>query len=300
MKTVFLFVDGLGLGGENPSTNPCLGPGIRVLSVFDTGERINPISFGGVCVATDACLGVDGIPQSATGQSTLFTGVNGAGLLGFHLKGFPNDPLRQVLKENSILRRLRDAGRRPVFLNAYRPLFFKLKEKTRWRLSSTTVANLAAGLPFRTIDDLRARMALYHDFTNRLLIAHGFDVPVFQPDEAARILAAALECHDFVLYEYFLTDRAGHTRDWTKAHPILLHLDRFVETVLGAVDLSETLVLLSSDHGNIEDLGTSDHTRNPVPTFLWGRHARSLAGTITSIADVTPAIVNAFGMEPSP
>jgi len=300
MKTVLLFIDGLGLGRSDPDTNPCLGQGIQLLSVIEDGRTVRPIGRGGFCVSTDACLGVEGLPQSATGQATLFSGVNGAEIIGGHLKGFPNEPLRQLLRRRSLLKQLKESGFRPAFVNAYRPLFFKLKEKTQWRLSATTVVNLAAGLPFFSTDDLAAGLSLYHDFTNSFLIKHGFDLPLRTPEAAGKILARLAAQYDFVLYEYFLTDRAGHTRDMTKAYPILLQYDRFLRTVLDNVDLNETLVVSTSDHGNVEDLSVETHTRNPVPTMLWGREALILAERIRSLADVAPAILNAFGLAGEP
>ena len=299
-NVIFLFVDGLGLGGPDPVTNPCLGKDIRLLSFHEDGQSVRRIGHDGFLAATDALLGVEGLPQSATGQTTLFTGMNCARLIRSHLKGFPNEALRQVLREKSVLKRLKEAGRRPAFVNAYRPLFFRLSEKMKWRLSATTATNLAADLPFCTYDDLLDGIALYHDFTNSFLIAKGFEAPKRTPEEAGRILAGLSKEYDFILYEYFLTDRAGHTKDMAKAYPILLQYDRFLRTVLDNVDPEETLVLLTSDHGNIEDLSVETHTANRVPTLLWGRKAEELSRNIRSLADVTPAVLEAFDiLEPA-
>ena len=65
MKVVFLFVDGVGLrppAADNP-VNPEVCPTLcRLIEKY--GKPV------------DARLGVEGIPQSATGQATMFTGVN--------------------------------------------------------------------------------------------------------------------------------------------------------------------------------------------------------------------------------
>jgi 2,3-bisphosphoglycerate-independent phosphoglycerate mutase len=201
-----------------------------------------------------------------------------------------------VLKEHSILKKLKEAGLKPAFVNAYRPLFFKLKPKTQWRLSATTVANLAADLPFRTMEDLAAGNSLYHDFTNSFLLKYGFNLPLLTPVQAGSILAGlSLGC-DFTMYEYFLTDRAGHTRDMLKAYPIVLQFDRFLGALLDGIDLDRTLVILAGDHGNVEDLSVAGHTMNRVPVMLWGKDAGILAPKIHSLTDVAPVILRAFGI----
>src|SRR5881394_3181591 len=58
------------------------------------------------------------------------------------------------------------------------------------------------------------------------------------------------------------------------------------------MDLANTHVILTSDHGNIEDLSVRNHTLNPVPTIVWGRHRTRIAPRIRSLTDITPAIVD--------
>jgi len=52
------------------------------------------------------------------------------------------------------------------------------------------------------------------------------------------------------------------------------------------VDLSKNLVILTSDHGNLEDLSVKTHTRNPVPTLLWGLGAADAASRIRNLCDI--------------
>ncbi|MDO9170716.1 MAG: hypothetical protein Q7W29_02680, partial [bacterium] len=54
----------------------------------------------------------------------------------------------------------------------------------------------------------------------------------------------------------------------------------------------ETLVLLTSDHGNLEDLSTRSHTRNPVPLLAWGPGAATLLARCTRLDEVTPALLS--------
>jgi hypothetical protein len=243
-------------------------------------------------VPADACLGVEGLPQSASGQTALLTGVNASKMLGRHLPGYPNEILRNVLRENSVFKRLTEAGLRAAFANAYRPLFFKLKETTRWRLSATTVSMLSAGLPFFSTDQLGEDKCLYHDFTNEALIARGIDAPRRTPDQAGRVLKKISDSYDFTLFEYFMTDRAGHSRDMETALAELRKLDAFVTSLLESIDTENTLLLLASDHGNIEDLSTRRHTLNPVPAIIIGNpdHRAQFSAGLSSLSDIAPAI----------
>jgi hypothetical protein len=246
---------------------------------------------GGWCGPAEATLGVSGLPQSATGQTTLFTGANGAALLGRHLPGFPNAELRGLLAGKSVLKQVRETGLNPVFLNAYRPRFFELDEETKWKLSATTVGTLAAGLDFFDFDDLAARRTLYHDITNET-IDPKFNIPRFSLEEASQIVVRAASEYDFVLFEYFMTDRIGHTMDLVAAQAQILKLECFIRNILDAVDLDETLVLVASDHGNIEDMSVKTHTRNPAITCAWGRGSEDFIHCVHSLEDITPAVMD--------
>jgi 2,3-bisphosphoglycerate-independent phosphoglycerate mutase len=294
MKIIFLFIDGLGLGGSDPAVNPCMDASLGLLRFSEDGKSTQKDPHGGVMVPADACLGVEGLPQSASGQTALLTGVNAPMLLGRHLPGYPNEMLRKILRDDSLFKRITETGRRAAFANAYRPLFFRLKEATRWRLSATTVATLAAGLPFFSTDRLPEDRCLYHDLTNEALIERGFDVPRRTPAQAGKVLKRIADSYDFILFEYFLTDRAGHGRDRRIALCEMQKLDAFVTSLLDSVNPEDTLLLLTSDHGNIEDLSVKTHTRNRVPVFAWGKGKERIAAEVRTIQDVTPAILRLF------
>ncbi len=72
---------------------------------------------------------------------------------------------------------------------------------------------------------------------------------------------------------------------------VLGELARFVRAVLARLDLARTTVILTSDHGNVEDLSTRNHTLNPVPTLAWGPARERVARSVRTLADITPAIV---------
>ncbi len=289
MAVLLIFVDGLGIGTRGPH-NPLdrlSAEEAEPIAIFRDEEP--RLSHGGVLVRTDACLGIKGRPQSASGQTTILTGVNAPAALGCHKQGFPNEALRDIIREHSIFLQLRRAGIEPnAFANAYTQRFFDARP--RW-VSATTVAVESAGISFRRIDDLRAGRALYHDFTNRLLIEVGEDVAERTPEEAADVLAGVTAEHRFTLYEYFITDRVGHSQDVTGALEVLTGLARFVRAVIARVDLASTTVVLTSDHGNVEDLSFRNHTLSPVPTIAWGARREMIKSRVRTLADITPAIV---------
>jgi 2,3-bisphosphoglycerate-independent phosphoglycerate mutase len=290
MSVLLLFIDGLGLGEDDPGKNPVARARLGRLRLYrdqpapDAAARVVP---------TDACLGVPGLPQSATGQTTILTGLNAAAAVGRHINGPCTKSLAALLDGHSLFSRVKAAGGDATFANAYTPEF--LANLPRF-LSVSTVATLRAGLRFRTLDDLDRGDALFHDFTNRLLPERGYSLPTVTPREAGRRLARLAQAHTFTMYEHFLTDRAGHAQDMARGVEILEDLEAFLDAVLSSIDFSTSLVVLASDHGNLEDLSTNRHTRNRVPTLLWGDGAEHAAAAIADISHIAPAILRHLGM----
>lgn len=287
-SVLLFFIDGLGIG-ERAETNPLsLIENVEPLAYF---VNENPkIIFDGVLIPTDPRLGVAGRPQSASGQTTILTGINAAQLLGNHKQGFPNQILRDVIAEHSIFRQLKHRGiERLLFANAYTPRFFN--ETPRWK-SATTCAVEAADLQFRRLPDLVGRKAVFHDFSNESLREMNFDVPLFSPTKAAEILARLASENQFVLYEYFITDKIGHAQNFEQAAERLPALAALLREILRLVDFETTTVIMTSDHGNIEDLSVRQHTLNDVPTVVWGRQAAEISRTIKDLTDITPAILD--------
>ncbi len=287
MSVLLFFIDGLGIGSRG-SHNPLDGLArAEPLAIF-SDEDLTTI-HDGLIVPTDARLGVEGRPQSASGQTTILTGINVPAQLGYHKQGFPNSAMIEILRKHSIFLQLTRAGVAPItFANTYTQKFFD--ERPRW-VSATTAAMEAANVPFRKVVDLKAGRAVYHDFTNASLIERDEDVDLRTPEEAARVLATVVAENRFTLYEYFLTDKAGHAQDIARAQTVLRDLASMIRELLKLIDLNRTSVILTSDHGNIEDLSTRNHTLNQVPTIVWGAHRKTIASRIKTLADITPAIL---------
>src|SRR5690349_7719944 len=208
-SVLLFFIDGLGIGTRGPHNPLDNLPAATPLAVFQN-EPVETF-LDAVVVRTDPRLGIAGRPQSASGQTTILTGVNAPAAVGYHKQGFPNKALLEIIGEHSIFRQLKQAGVEPItFANAYTSRFFD--ERPRW-VSATTAAVEAAGLSFRTVEDVRNNAAVFMDYTNRILIERGEDVSLRSEHDAARVLANIVNENCFTLYEYFITDKVGHAQD---------------------------------------------------------------------------------------
>jgi hypothetical protein len=293
-RVLFLFLDGVGIGPRDAGINPFARANLPVLSAllgglpFSDAPRLE--GERALVMPLDANLDVDGMPQSGTGQTTLFTGLNAAALLGEHYGPYPDERLGTLLGYN-IFHRLLELDRTVMFANAYPPIFFDRIARGTDRRSATAQAVGAANVPYRTADHLRQGRAVSASLTNERW-PHPDDLPpIITPREAGHNLEKLSREYDFTLFEFFLTDVAGHRPARLSAVTILERIDEFLGGILAEFDLDDGLLLITSDHGNIEDSSTRRHTRNPVPAIIAGAQRQRLAARLSSLADVTPAIV---------
>ena len=299
-----LFLDGVGLGVEDPSVKPLFAARMPALRSLFGGElpslARSRISSGAATVLPlDATLGVPGFPQSGTGQTSLFTGVNGAAVAGKHFGPHPYSTLKPVIAERNIFRRLREGGKSPLFANAFPQRFFDYLGSHRARMTVTTLSATTSGLPLLLAEDLARGRAVSADITNAGWLALGYpDIAVIPPAEAGKRLSVLSREHDFVLFEYWKTDFAGHAMDPREAVNVLETFDAMLGGILDSLDADGTLLLITSDHGNIEDLTTKTHTCNPVPLVLYGAGASSCARRFDADAGltaVTPVLLGYIG-----
>jgi hypothetical protein len=306
VSVLFLFVDGVGLapvGPDNPLSDAPMPAIHAVLNGALTIERAGAASRA-LLRPLDATMGVAGLPQSGTGQTALLTGINAAAIHGRHQPHFPPVALRSLLVERSIFRRLTEAGRRVAFANAFGMRYWEALAARRLRRSASVIAAEGAGVRFRSDHDLRAGSALTWDITGETIRAGGGDAPVVAARAAGARLARLAAQYDFVFFETFLTDLAGHGRLAHLAAPdrpplaiveqVHMAMERVDGMITGALDAmrpGDTLVL-ASDHGNIESLSSSSHTRNPVPLLVVGP-AASWFAHLVSIVEVADAVVAA-------
>jgi phosphopentomutase len=111
---------------------------------------------------------------------------------------------------------------------------------------------------------------------------------------AARTLAQAASELDLALFETFLTDKAGHAQDMAWARAEIVRLERFLAELLEAVDLRSQIVVVTSDHGNLEDLSTPSHTRARVPVLAAGPGSDAFVASVRSLRDFAPAMLQAL------
>lgn len=293
-RVLLFFIDGVGVGPDDPDVNLLASGAFPSLGLTEGRAPRASVGTAALAHGLDPSMGVPGLPQSATGQTAILTGVNAPAAMGAHISGFPGPTLRKLLFRYSILKRVRERGRSATFLNAYRPAFFQTPEPRR-RLSATSLATLASGAPFRSWEDLVEGRAVTHDLTHWRLRERGYDLPERTPETAGAILAREAMQNDFSLFEYFETDRAGHDMDRTRLARCLGDVHRTLETVLRNVDLASMTVLVVSDHGNVEDRRVKTHTLNPALFAAWGAGAAENGAPVRALTDVAPLVLRALG-----
>ncbi len=288
-RVIFIFVDGLGIGKShvhNPFHRHCNS--LQILNCLN-GEPFSqrPDYFN--LQQIDASLGLaSGLPQSATGQTALFTGINPIPSVGRHITGMPTSSLKKILCRHSIFKQLETLGIPTLFANAYHACYFKRDQRF---YSATTWAVFAQKEPhFLYIEDIRQEEAVFADITNDFLRREGFEVPVFTPEKAASILLKLSRTYPFVMYEIPFLDQLGHKQDQAALAQGILNLDRFLKHIETQLAADQT-VILSSDHGNIEDLSCKTHTHNPVPLMVWNKTNSIIPAKIKRIEEIMPAII---------
>mgnify|MGYP000849087019 CR=1 FL=1 len=293
MHFVMIFLDGFGLGEEK--NNPIVAARTPFIDELLGGHYLwgkqRRIKTGHVFLTPlDTSLDVAGIPQSATGQTTLWTGVNAAKSLGFHLSAHPNEELTEIIREKSIFKQLADQGKKVTFANTFTRSYNQLVAAGKKRHSASTLSALAGGVRLRTIDDLLQGQGVYQDMTNIILREQEPDIPLISPYVAGQNLGRLALNYDFTLYEFFQTDVCGHKMDWEKAIAIVEQIDQFLEGFMSVVQSEDVVWLLISDHGNIEDFTVHGHTQNPVPALGWSNRPIKWPQW-ERLEDVTPGII---------
>lgn len=302
MHFLFIFLDGVGLGDLDAEINPLVQAEMPTLRALLGGSPLaNGAGLGTYARATllalDATLEVPGLPQSATGQATLLTGRNIPAAIGYHYGPKPNPAVRAYL-DDTLFTKLVNQGCTAALLNAYPPGYFEAIQSGRRLYSAIPQAVVNAGIPLKTAADLVSGRALAADFTAEGWHKHlGLTgTPLLSPEAAGARLAQLAKQLDFSFFEYWLSDYAGHDQDMKSALGLLKVIDGVLAGLLDAWEDDDGLILLTSDHGNLEDLSTRRHTSNPVPALLIGsRPVRSaFASTLTNLADIAPAVLRLF------
>lgn len=295
-KVLLLFVDGVGIGEPDPAVNPFFA---REFSLFSKHFGATPSLQHPTCRAgnkiffpVDALLGVEGLPQSGTGQASIFCGFNASAYLGKHFGPFPYSTLVPLIEKENIFRVLNERGRKGFFANAYPKVFFDYLKSGKNRKSVTSLSYLSAGHRLNTATDVRRARALTAEITNeRWNKKLNYSLPIISPETAARRLLRIANDNDFTLFEYFLTDYLGHGRIADEFSSILDNLDKFLTSLIEKLPDDVTLFFIS-DHGNLEDTSIKQHTYHPALAIAAGKHAEMLFQRVGSLPDTRDAILD--------
>jgi 2,3-bisphosphoglycerate-independent phosphoglycerate mutase len=336
-RILLLFVDGVGLGDDDAAANPFLTAALPVLTALTGGRPLTrssaPLHADVASVmGMDALLGVDGTPQSGTGQATLFTGVNAAAMHGRHFGPWVPARLQRLVREESLLVEARNAGYRVAFANAYpeevvapspaavppaaprgagpgnaagegrsagQPI--SRAERRRRRAPSflragPPLAAAGAGVLNRHAAALARGEAVASEILNdgwREILGRS-DLPVIDAATAGRNLAVITGAHDLTLFAHYATDYAGHRREMGAAVAALERLDAFLGGVVQHLP-EDALLFMVSDHGNLEDIRVG-HTHNPALALVAGKGHTLVARRLRALVDVAPTVLDMLAL----
>jgi len=292
-----VFLDGVGIGKMDNQFNPFFKFGFKTFeNIFGNIPSLDNQRFTNgthYLFPTDATLGIEGLPQSGTGQASLFCGFNAPKFVGKHFGPYPYSTTIPILQKDNILVHFRDKYRSSYFANAYPKAFFDYINSGRTRLGVTTLTCQLAGIRLNRVADVRTSKALTAELTNeRWNQKLGYKLKVIQPKTAARRLLRIAEQYKFTLYEYYLSDHLGHLRIANEFEKLFGELDEFLFTLLAEVDSKKMTIVICSDHGNLEDLSIKTHTRNPALTITAGKYAKEIADSVADIIQIKQALLN--------
>jgi hypothetical protein len=297
-RIILIFLDGVGIGPAERGLNPFLTARLDTLRDL-LGGRLPTLDEPAVegprarSLPLDARLGVEGTPQSGTGQTSLLTGANGAALFGRHFGPWTPVALRPLVEERSILAQAQAAGLTTAFANAYPRRF--MESALGRRPAAPPLAARGAGLLTRHEEDLARGEAVASEIQNTGWRNHlGFHhLPEPTPFQAGENLGRIAGAHHLTFFAHYSTDHAGHRQQLAPAERALERVDRFLAGVLSTAP-SGTSIVLASDHGNVEDIRMG-HTLNPALGILLG----PIRGTadrlnVTSIMDLPGLLLRAL------
>jgi len=296
-KLLMIFLDGVGIGKNNPDVNPFIRFKYDFFDDYFGGfptknnSRIKKKYHS--IFPVNATLGVPGLPQSGTGQTSIFCGVNAAKIIGQHFGPYPYSTLKPIIKEKNIFQSLIELGFRVNFSNAYPQRFFDYIESGRKTLTVTTLSYLNANQKLSKVDEILKQKAVSAEITNQIWNEKlGYDLPIISPQKAGKIFREIGDEFQFNLFEYFLTDHAGHSQNFNFAYHVISNFDGFLEGILSEFDYHKNMLFIISDHGNLEDLSVKTHTRNPALCLAIGKHNADFVSRIKSLKDVKRNIIS--------
>jgi len=293
-----IFLDGVGIGKNDPNINPFFKKDfIFYKEIFGKVPHLEDqvMNNGNIYLfPSDANMEVEGLPQSGTGQTSIFCGVNAAEIIGKHFGPFPHSELKPIIAEKNIFADYKKLGQKVYFANAFPKIFFDYIKKGKQRLSVTSLSCLMSDVKLCDHEDLINKKALTDEIDNsRWIEKLNYKLNILDPEKAAERLLEISKEHSFTLFEYFLTDHLGHGRLKDIFNSPLHPFDIFLFSILRNVK-EDVTVVICSDHGNLEDISVKTHTRNPALTITAGKFAESLSLKIKYLYDIKPALMEHY------
>jgi len=300
---LMIFLDGIGLGDDNPAANPLATAHMPTLTALTNGKRwLRGIgrqeSERAIFIPTDPRLGVPGRPQSASGQATIVTGRNIPQLIGEHYGSKPNAAIRKLLAEDNFFKQVVAHGKKAAIINAYPPRLHNAINRGKILRSSYQQALHEAGLPMFTDETIYNGTALSSDWTGEGWRSElGYtDTPVYSRHEAGRRMVEISRQYDFAFFSHWYTDIIGHRGPLEDGVALLELFDGVMAGALDAWDDDEGLMVVTSDHGNLEDVSSRNHSENDVPTLIIGRDKAAFAEGLTDLTGFVPRMARmSFG-----
>ena len=299
MRILLLFLDGIGLGPNSTETNPFAVADMPFLTELTNGKRwlegIGRVQSDRMTfVPTDPRLGVEGRPQSGTSQAVILTGKNVPEMIGRHYGPKPDAETRQLLDNENLFISVKGAGKKAALLDGYPPGLLDNIGRGKTLPSSIQYAAIASGQSLFTAEDVREKRALTAEYTGQEWHSHLklTDTPLYTPYEAGKMLVELSRHYDFSMHSHWITDYVGHRGPFEAAVGLLERFDGVMQGVVDNWNPDEGLVIVTSDHGNMEQIGDRRHTENDVPTLIYGTLHRQFADGFADLTHITPRILH--------
>ncbi|MDX1416113.1 MAG: hypothetical protein R3293_18090 [Candidatus Promineifilaceae bacterium] len=298
------FMDGVGLGGPDAEQNPFVSAEMPVMSEL-LGREDWYLSGNGMIstsratlVPTDANMGVAGLPQSATGQATILTGRNLPQLVGEHYGPKPNTIIRTEIQKGTLFQEVVAAGGSAALLTPYPQGYFEAINSGKRMYSAVPLSVVSAGLPLLGAEELRRAEAISPEFTGqgwRDFLGYQ-DIPIITLSEAGKRISQIAGTYSLSFFEHWPSDRSGHRGSLEDAAAHLEMIDTVIGGILESWADEVGLLIITSDHGNIEEKDHRRHTRNAVPTLLVGEGHAALAERISDLTDIAGVVRQKLGL----
>jgi 2,3-bisphosphoglycerate-independent phosphoglycerate mutase len=296
---LLIFLDGIGLGADDAASNPFAVANTPTLLNLTSGNRwVKGIGTHhgerALLIPTDPRMGIAGRPQSASGQAAILTGKNVPQLIGEHYGPRPNPAIRAILSADNMFKQVVARGGTAALLEGYPQQFHDSINSGKRLRSSYQEAAHQADLRLFTHDDVQEGRALSVDWTGEAWRSQlGYlNAPLYTPQQAGQRMVEISRQYTFSFFPHWLTDTIGHRGSVADGVKLLETFDGVMLGALAAWNDDEGLLIITSDHGNMEDQSMGKHTENDVPTVIIGTGREQFTTRLRTLADLTPLMLD--------